>query len=104
MIEGTRLHANRGTTQNRTFLLLSGVSLYRYSSVSVKRIPGDKALNTTKDKNDRRASDRFPMEREVRYRILNRKGDDEVAARKTVDMSSNGAPSRSQRFQIPTAR
>ena len=41
---------------------------------------------------DRRASDRFPIEREVRYRTLNyRKGAaEESGSGKTINMSSNG--------------
>jgi hypothetical protein len=61
-------------------------------------------LNTTKDKNDRRASDRFPIERDIRYRILNRKSDDEVGAGKTVNMSSNGVLFTTDGFLIPGRR
>jgi hypothetical protein len=64
----------------------------------------EKALNTTKDKDDRRASDRFPLEREVRYRILNRKTGDEVGAGKTVNMSSNGVLFTTEEFLIPGRR
>ena len=43
-----------------------------------------------RDRNDRRGADRFPIEREVRYKILNRKSVDEVGFGKTINMSSNG--------------
>jgi len=39
---------------------------------------------------DRRATSRFPIEREVRYKILNRKGDTETGAGRTINMSSGG--------------
>jgi hypothetical protein len=61
-------------------------------------------LNNTKDKTDRRASDRFPIERDVRYRILNRKAGDEVGAGKTVNMSSNGVLFTTDGFLIPGRR
>ena len=65
---------------------------------------GTKALNTTKDKNDRRASDRFPLERDVRYRIMNRKAADELGAGKTLNMSSNGVLFTTDGFLIPGRR
>jgi hypothetical protein len=43
-----------------------------------------------KDENDRRGADRFPIEREIRYKIFNRKSTDEVGVGKTLNMSSNG--------------
>lgn len=61
-------------------------------------------MNTMKDKNDRRASDRFPMERDVRYKILNRKADDEAGTGKTVNMSSNGVLFTTDGFLIPGRR
>jgi hypothetical protein len=39
---------------------------------------------------DRRGSDRFPIEREVKYRAITRTGLDENGAGKTINMSSNG--------------
>jgi len=61
-------------------------------------------LNTRKDKNDRRASDRFPLERDVRYRIMNRKTGDEVGAGKTLNMSSNGVLFTTDGLLIPGRR
>jgi len=61
-------------------------------------------LNTAKDKNERRASDRFPIEREVRYKILNRKTGDEVGTGTTVNMSSNGVLFTTDGFLIPGRR
>ncbi len=40
---------------------------------------------------DRRGSDRFPIEREVRYKALSRnKGPEETGTGRTINMSSNG--------------
>jgi len=65
---------------------------------------GTNTLNTTKDKNERRSSDRFPIERDVRYRILNRKTGDEVGAGRTLNMSSNGVLFTTEGFLIPGRR
>jgi hypothetical protein len=39
---------------------------------------------------DRRHSDRFPIEREVKYRVLNKRSNEEVGDGKTVNISSSG--------------
>jgi c-di-GMP-binding flagellar brake protein YcgR len=39
---------------------------------------------------DRRRSDRFSIEREIRYRALNKRGGEESGEGKTVNMSSSG--------------
>ncbi len=39
---------------------------------------------------DRRRSDRFAIEREIRYRALNKRGGEEAGDGKTVNMSSSG--------------
>jgi len=39
---------------------------------------------------DRRRADRFPIERETRYRALNKRGGEEAGEGKTVNMSSSG--------------
>lgn len=39
---------------------------------------------------DRRHSDRFPIEREVRYRVLNKRSGDETGDGKTINISSSG--------------
>lgn len=46
--------------------------------------------NVEREKNERRGADRFPIERDVRFKILNRKNADEVGSGKTINMSSNG--------------
>lgn len=39
---------------------------------------------------DRRRSDRFAIERDIRYRALNKRGGEEAGEGKTVNMSSSG--------------
>ena len=39
---------------------------------------------------DRRASERFPIARDLRYRIINKRGNEESGDGKTVNMSSSG--------------
>ncbi|MBI4873649.1 MAG: PilZ domain-containing protein [Acidobacteria bacterium] len=43
-----------------------------------------------KNKTERRSSDRFPIEREVRYRILSKRDAVETGLGRTVNMSSSG--------------
>lgn len=57
-----------------------------------------------KDSSDRRASDRFPIEREVRYKVLSKRSADEAGSGKTVNMSSSGVLFTSQHFLVPGKR
>jgi len=50
---------------------------------------------------DRRQSDRFPIEREVRYRILSRRSVAESGAGSTVNMSSSGVLFATERNMSP---
>ena len=47
-------------------------------------------LKNRKETNERRASDRFPIERDLRYKILSKRNGDESGTGRTVNMSSNG--------------
>jgi hypothetical protein len=47
-------------------------------------------LHFTPKSNERRGSSRFPIEREVRYRVLNKKSNQEAGVGTTVNMSSSG--------------
>jgi hypothetical protein len=44
----------------------------------------------TSSEADRRHSDRFPIEREVRYKVLNKRGAEEAGGGRTVNISSSG--------------
>ena len=59
---------------------------------------------STKQEQDRRASDRFPIERDVRYRAMNRKGADPVASGKTINMSSTGILFETEQMLLPGRR
>lgn len=39
---------------------------------------------------ERRGADRFPIEREVKYRVISRRHDDDAGEGRTVNMSSSG--------------
>ena len=54
--------------------------------------------------NDRRGSDRFPIERDVRYTIMNRRGDDEAGEGRTINMSSSGVLISSGQMLLPGRR
>ena len=51
---------------------------------------------------ERRSADRFPIEREVRYRILNkRNGGGEVGTGKTINISSTGVLFTTDQILVP---
>lgn len=52
---------------------------------------------------DRRLSGRFPIEREVRYRVLNRRGPEIIGTGKTLNMSSSGIAFTTE-TQLPPGR
>lgn len=64
------------------------------------------SLEKDKDKDDRRSADRFPIEREVRYRVLTRKTsvEGESGVGVTVNMSSNGVLFTTDRYLLPGRR
>ncbi|HYP14410.1 MAG TPA: PilZ domain-containing protein [Bryobacteraceae bacterium] len=53
---------------------------------------------------ERRSSDRFPIEREVRYRVLSKKDSYEEGTGKTVNISSNGVLFTTDRILMPGKR
>ncbi len=57
-----------------------------------------------KNKSDRRNADRFPIEREVRYKVLNKKNADEMGVGQTVNMSSNGIYFTTEHMLLPGKR
>ena len=61
-------------------------------------------MRLEKDENDRRGADRFPIEREVRFKIFNRKSTDDVGVGKTLNMSSNGVLFTTDRHLLPGRR
>jgi hypothetical protein len=59
---------------------------------------------TDKIQSDRRHSDRFPIERDVRFRILNKRGGDEAGEGKTLNISSSGVLFTSEHMLLPGRR
>jgi len=53
---------------------------------------------------DRRHSDRFPIEREVRYRVLNKRSNEEVGDGKTINISSSGVLFTAEHMLLPGRR
>jgi len=64
------------------------------------------SLDKDKEKDDRRSADRFPIEREVRYKVLSRKSsaEGESGMGMTVNMSSNGVLFTTDRYLLPGRR
>ena len=56
------------------------------------------------EQSDRRHSDRFPIEREVRYKVLNKRSGEEAGDGKTVNISSTGVLFTSQHVLVPGRR
>jgi hypothetical protein len=57
-----------------------------------------------KNQNERRAADRFPIAREVRYKALNKKNADEIGLGETVNMSSTGVYFTTEHILLPGRR
>jgi hypothetical protein len=53
---------------------------------------------------DRRHSDRFPIEREVKYRVLNKRSGEEVGDGKTINISSSGVLFTVEHMLLPGRR
>ncbi len=53
---------------------------------------------------DRRHSDRFPIEREVRYKILSKRSGEEAGDGKTVNISSSGVLFTAEHVLLPGRR
>ena len=59
---------------------------------------------TTRIDNDRRQSDRFPIEREVRYKVLSKRSGEEAGGGKTLNMSSAGVLFTANHELVPGKR
>src|SRR5258708_687785 len=53
---------------------------------------------------DRRHSDRFPIEREVRYRVMNKRGGEEAGDGKTLNIPSSGVLFTTDHMLLPGRR
>ncbi len=61
-------------------------------------------MSPTETHNDRRNSDRFPIERELRYRVLSKRGAEEVGEGITVNISSSGVLFTTKHLLVPGRR
>lgn len=61
-------------------------------------------VKTEKEKSDRRGADRFPIEREVRFKLINRKSAEETGVGRTINMSSNGVLFTTDQYLLPGRR
>jgi hypothetical protein len=50
----------------------------------------DRATAMTKPASDRRSSERFPIERDVKYKVLSKRNEEKAGTGKTINMSSGG--------------
>ena len=57
-----------------------------------------------KNQSERRSSDRFPIAREVRYKVLNKKNSDEIGLGQTLNMSSTGVFFTAEHILLPGKR
>lgn len=65
---------------------------------------GTTELKTNRETNDRRAADRFPIERDLKFRVLTRRNGEEGGAGKTINMSSNGVLFSTDQVLLPGRR
>jgi hypothetical protein len=64
----------------------------------------DMPSGRSESNSERRNADRFPIEREVRYRILNKRNTYEEGTGKTINISSNGVLFTTDQILIPGKR
>lgn len=62
------------------------------------------AKSVAREANDRRTADRFPIEREVRYKVLSKRSSEEAGLGKTINMSSSGVLFTSEHLLMPGKR
>ena len=61
-------------------------------------------MGPEKETADRRHSDRFTIEREVRFRVLNKRGAEEAGEGKTINISSSGVLFTTAQMLLPGRR
>jgi hypothetical protein len=67
-------------------------------------MPTRQSESVTKHFTDRRAADRFPIEREVRFKVLSKKNAEEQGMGRTINISSTGVLFTTDRLLIPGRR
>lgn len=61
-------------------------------------------MHSALQKTDRRTADRFPIQREVHYKVLNKKSPDEAGLGRTINMSSTGILFTTDHMLLPGRR
>jgi len=61
-------------------------------------------VKNRKETNERRASDRFPIARDLRYKMLSKRNGEENGTGRTVNMSSNGVLFSTDSILLPGRR
>lgn len=61
-------------------------------------------MTSSKQSADRRGSDRFPIERDLRYKVISKKNGDEAGQGKTLNISSTGVLFTADRMLLPGRR
>ena len=61
-------------------------------------------MSPNENTQDRRHSDRFPIEREVCFRVMNKRGTDEAGDGKTLNISSSGVLFSTDQMLLPGRR
>lgn len=61
-------------------------------------------MRKTRDQEERRVADRFPIEREVHYRLIDKRREKQDGSGKTINMSSNGVLFTTECALIPGRR
>jgi len=57
-----------------------------------------------REKDNRRNTDRFPIERELRYKVINKRGGEESGEGKTLNISSGGVFFTTEHLLVPGRR
>jgi c-di-GMP-binding flagellar brake protein YcgR len=58
-------------------------------------------LHDARSSSERRGSSRFPIEREIRYRVLNKKSNQEAGSGRTINISSSGILFTTEHMLLP---
>src|SRR5947209_5687989 len=100
------MHDSTASTQVLCPTGLSTVLCGGAGRVTLNEVPAmmhqDSIVNRNQEQqSDRRHSDRFPIEREVRYRVLSKRSGEESGDGKTINISSSGVLFTSEHILLP---
>jgi hypothetical protein len=78
--------------------------LFEHAPATKLKERGNTVSVMEKAQSERRHSDRFPIEREVRFKVLNKRGGEETGEGKTLNISSSGILFTSEQMLLPGRR